>query len=69
MPLTALFSSRPCPLCGQPARLLDVGGNGPFARAADYHRCDRCGHVWALDKSDPNAPAIPISASAAASQS
>jgi len=22
----------------------------------DYYRCDRCGHVWANDKRNPDAP-------------
>jgi uncharacterized Zn finger protein len=54
-----------CPLCQQHGRLLDVSREGYVA----YYRCDPCGNVWATDKSDANATAIPISRFATAFQS
>jgi hypothetical protein len=49
---------RPCPLCGEPARLLaDITTD--FS-VVDYYRCDPCGHVWWHPKNDPNAPAVPV---------
>lgn len=39
-----------CPACdGESAHLLDEIIKEALVR---YYRCDRCGHVWAVDKGD-----------------
>lgn len=58
--MTANAAARYCPLCGRPARVLDVGGGSFFGQSVDYYRCNSCGHVWVHDKNDPNAPVIPV---------
>jgi rubredoxin len=44
---------RTCPQCQQQGRYLEGASQSAWV---DYYRCDVCGHVWALDKGDPNAP-------------
>jgi transposase-like protein len=41
-----------CPRCQLAGSHLAASSEG--ARV-DYFRCDRCGHVWTVDKNDPKA--------------
>jgi hypothetical protein len=44
--------NRPCPNCQKTGRfLVDSSANAHV----DYFRCDHCGYVWVLERSDPNA--------------
>ena len=45
---------RPCPECMHPTprQLENVSADAQVW----YYRCDSCGHVWNIPKSDPNAP-------------
>jgi hypothetical protein len=36
-----------CPKCLQPGRHLAATSANA---TVDYYRCDRCGHVWTIDK-------------------
>ena len=36
-----------CPTCMQHGRHLVASSQNA---SVDYYRCDRCGHVWAIDK-------------------
>jgi len=43
-----------CPRCsGKGCHLVESSKNA----AVDYHRCERCGHVWSRDKNNPKLPA------------
>jgi len=53
------MAHRTCPTCQQPGRLLE---NASENSLVDYYRCDRCGHVWANDKRNPDAPSRDIMA-------
>jgi len=44
---------RTCPTCQRPGRLLESASANSLV---DYYRCDHCGHVWAHDKRNPDAP-------------
>ena len=39
--------ARTCPKCGIPGRHLVASSENAIV---DYYRCDRCGHVWIIDK-------------------
>ena len=45
--------NRPCPNCGKTGRFLVETSKDAIV---DYYRCDGCGAVWLLDRSDPNQP-------------
>ena len=49
------MAERPCPDCGKPGRVLDVGSH-----AVEYLRCSACGFVWTQDRDDPDAPPTAI---------
>jgi predicted RNA-binding Zn-ribbon protein involved in translation (DUF1610 family) len=42
-----------CPTCQRPGRLLESASANSLV---NYYRCDRCGHVWAHDKCNPDDP-------------
>ena len=42
--------NRPCPNCEKTGRFL--ADSSEIARV-DYYRCDSCGEVWILDRTDP----------------
>jgi uncharacterized Zn finger protein len=46
-------ANRPCPNCGKSGRFLV--DTSKIAHV-DYYRCDFCGNVWVLDRSDPTKP-------------
>lgn len=39
--------ARMCPECAIPAQYLSASSD---SAAVDYYRCERCGHVWTVDK-------------------
>ena len=43
-----------CPRCGGKAIYLAESSKNA---TVDYHRCERCGHVWSRDKDNPKSPA------------
>jgi hypothetical protein len=47
------MSSRLCPRCERPARLLKDSSTNALV---DYYRCDRCNEVWVVDRKDPDTP-------------
>ena len=43
---------RPCPKCDNTEpRWLEWAS---FEATVDFYRCQTCGHVWNVDKQDPN---------------
>jgi transposase-like protein len=45
--------NRPCPRCHKTGRFLKDSSS---IALVDYYRCDHCGEVWVLDRSDPTKP-------------
>jgi hypothetical protein len=45
--------NRPCPRCDRTGRFLKDSSS---IALVDYYRCDYCGEVWVLDRSDPTKP-------------
>ena len=41
-----------CTVCRKTGRLLE----GPTHPLVDFYACDTCGHIWARDKNNPDAP-------------
>ena len=46
-----------CPNCQKVGRLLEYTSTLAYVY---YYRCDSCGHVWTLDRNNPNAPPKPV---------
>ena len=45
---------RPCPECHtETPRVLDGESRDAYVR---YYRCEKCGHVWSIAKSNPDGP-------------
>jgi transposase-like protein len=51
--VAALTPERPCPHCYATGRFLVDSSK---QAQVDYYRCDSCGFVWVLDRSDPAKP-------------
>ena len=50
--------TRPCPKCGSTApRYLPATSD---IAVVNYYRCDDCGHVWTVKKSDSGARQVPV---------
>jgi hypothetical protein len=49
---------RPCPKCQNPSpRWLEEASKKTHV---NYYRCEKCGHVCAVPKADPDAPPITV---------
>lgn len=45
---------RPCPECHtETPRVLDGASRDAYVW---YYRCEKCGHVWSIAKSNPDGP-------------
>jgi uncharacterized Zn finger protein len=52
---------RPCPECQhQTPRLLEALSH---VALVNYFRCEACGHVWHIQKSDPDGPMVAVTVS------
>jgi hypothetical protein len=53
----AAMSHRLCSICQVQGRLLEYTSQDAVV---EYYRCDTCGHIWTLEKANPDAPPIAV---------
>jgi len=57
-PVLKVMPIRPCPQCQtQTARVLDAAS---ALAHVWYYRCDACGHVWNVPKTNPDGPIVHV---------